>query len=197
MAQRQRFRILHRDLSFHKEPSPQREPAGRAPVIGDHTGEGAEPGEQICVYHWRIAGRTMEKCTGGQGETGRKATAKGIENKWVRDSAIFRWCRVFRVGDSALSSALRFHRSSIPLTLARQPLVPSSLTASYPSLLPLRGKVTPYPRVWPDPEPPSRGEHRRRLGEPRQRMCAAFNGCPPQIYRAHDHSTLGDGIGVM
>lgn len=45
---------------------------------------------------------------------GAKGHDEGIENKWVRDSAIFRWCRVFRPGDSALSSALRFHRFSIP-----------------------------------------------------------------------------------
>lgn len=42
--------------------------------------------------------RTREDRAKGQGE--------GIENKWVRDSAIFRWCRVFRLADSALSSAL-------------------------------------------------------------------------------------------
>lgn len=35
-----------------------------------------------------------------------KGQGEGIENKWVRDSAIFRWCRVFRLADSALSSAL-------------------------------------------------------------------------------------------
>lgn len=38
-----------------------------------------------------------------------KGHDEGIENKWVRDSAIFRRCRVFRPGDSALSSALCFH----------------------------------------------------------------------------------------
>ena len=43
-------------------------------------------------------GRTRGDRAKGQGE--------GIENKWVRDSAIFRWCRVFRLADSALSSAL-------------------------------------------------------------------------------------------
>lgn len=46
-----------------------------------------------------------------------KGHGEGIENKWVRDSAIFRWCRVFRLGDSALSSALSPPlppRSSIP-----------------------------------------------------------------------------------
>lgn len=47
-------------------------------------------------------------------QAGAKGHDEGIENKWVRDSAIFRWCRVFRPGDSALSSAPRFHRSSIP-----------------------------------------------------------------------------------
>lgn len=47
-------------------------------------------------------------------QAGAKGHDEGIENKWVRDSAIFRWCRVFRPGDSALSSAPRFYRSPIP-----------------------------------------------------------------------------------
>lgn len=49
--------------------------------------------------------RTREKCTSGRGDRA-KGQGEGIENKWVRDSAIFRWCRVFRLADSALSSAL-------------------------------------------------------------------------------------------
>lgn len=57
-------------------------------------------------------GRSGDK--DGAGGAGAKGHDEGIENKWVRDSAIFRWCRVFRPSDSALSSALLFHRSSIP-----------------------------------------------------------------------------------
>jgi len=60
---------------------------------------------------WYAPGGVGRRVAPGAGAKGHD---EGIENKWVRDSAIFRWCRVFRLGDSALSSALRFHRSSIP-----------------------------------------------------------------------------------
>lgn len=115
-----------------------------------------------------------------------KGHGEGIENKWVRDSAIFRWCRVFRLGDSALSSALRFHRSSIPSPSSFHP-VPSSLTASYPSLLPLRAGVTPSPPRLSDLQAPSRSA---ALRKPRQRMCAALNGSPAWIYRTAAGSSV-------
>lgn len=76
-----------------------------------------------------------------------KGHDEGIENKWMRDSAIFRWCRVFRPGDSALSPALRFHRSSIPSISSPVSLPP------HPAFAVLFGSgagcplVTPVPRL--------------------------------------------------
>lgn len=59
-------------------------------------------------------GNAPKKDSSAGAGRGVKGHDEGIENKWVRDSAIFRWCRVFRPGDSALSSTPRFHRSPIP-----------------------------------------------------------------------------------
>lgn len=89
--------------------------------------EQRKPTKRICIYAagWKNRLVHTEKKSETRGTprvewggrvapgAGAKGHDEGIENKWVRDSAIFRWCRVFRPGDSALSSALRFHRSSI------------------------------------------------------------------------------------
>lgn len=128
---------------------------------------------------------SAEKCTGGYGGNRVKGQDEGIENKWVRDSAIFRWCRVFRLADSALSSALRFYRSSIPSSSPYSSLVRDLVSLS---LLPPRGKVPRSSRVRSlsnlGPEAPC-------LGKPRQRVCAAFNGSPPQTYRTTADLSLG------
>lgn len=91
--------------------------------------EQRKPTKRICIYAvgWKnrlvhaeekseTRGTLQEEWREGWQKpgAGAKGHDEGIENKWVRDSAIFRWCRVFRPGDSALSSALRFHLFSIP-----------------------------------------------------------------------------------
>lgn len=84
---------------------------------------------------------------------GVKGHDEGIENKWVRDSAIFRRCRVFRPGDSALSSALRFHTDPQfprptylprfrPLTVLYLPRLPR------PVVSPSSASVCPAPTVY-------------------------------------------------
>lgn len=96
---------------------------------------------------WYAPGGAGSRVAPGAGAKGHD---EGIENKWVRDSAIFRWCRVFRPGDSALSSALRFHRSSI--LSSSLDFIPRFSPASSRYRRPLRFRrgvplVTPVPRL--------------------------------------------------
>lgn len=130
-----------------------------------------------------VRSRGGERGDGGRGVAsgaGAKGHGEGIENKWVRDSAIFRWCRVFRPGDSALSSALRFHRSSIPSALPRFHPSPVSPPASRPAnSRPLwfrRGVplVTPVPRPHaPSVHPESSVQQLGAIG-PRESLVSGY-----------------------
>lgn len=128
--------------------------------------EQRKPTKRICIYAVGWKNRlvhTEEKSEnawyappgrGGEGVApgaGAKGHDERIENKWVRDSAIFRWCRVFRPGDSTLSSTLRFHRSSIlssSLDFTPPPVSLLSLVPLLPSSsVPARGTPCHSPRL--------------------------------------------------
>lgn len=114
-----------------------------------------------------------------------KGHGEGIENKWVRDSAIFRWCRVFRLGDSSLSSALSSASTSIlnslTLSLVFYPVSPLLKSSSSSLFLPPHSKVSRFPCVHRPLNLAAKAPYSQR--KPRQRVCAAFNGSPPQTYR--------------
>lgn len=145
---------------------------------------------------WYAPGGVGSRVAPGAGAKGHD---EGIENKWVRDSAIFRWCRVFRPGDSALSSALRFHRSSI--LSSSLDFIPRFSPASSRHRRPLRFRrgvplVTAVPRLSlyaPSVHPESLVQQ-LGAGAPRESLVSGYalplTGFPPQTHGNLAYLTL-------
>jgi hypothetical protein len=140
---------------------------------------------------------------GGRG-CGVKGHSEGIENKWVRDSAIFRRCRVFRPGDSALSLALLFHAdpqfprpSCRPFSIPGPPCPIASRLPSFGrrggaslvstsvlfSRLPLTLSLPLTLPACPESAGPAT-RCRRTFGKASSATLPPFNGFPPQTIEA-------------
>ena len=116
-----------------------------------------KPWKQICVWERRRDEvRLLEK------------------NKWVRDSAIFQRCRVFRLVDSALSSP--FCRSPIPVVTG---FVSSSIPLFSCSLVP--SYIHPWTQQW-YPAYPTKASSADAYALMFLCLCVAPNECPPQTY---------------